>query len=79
MEMKEGPLKHVRADKFQYEERKIDPRTRNGLGETRSSSGIAELRILRLRLLWGLDARGCRLFRRCDIMPWWRRGSYATS
>ena len=25
MEIKEGPLKHVRADKVQYDERKIDP------------------------------------------------------
>ena len=28
MEIKEGPLKHVWADKIQYEERKIDPRAR---------------------------------------------------
>ena len=28
MEIKEGPLKHVRADKVQYEERQIDPYAR---------------------------------------------------
>ena len=26
----------------------------------------------------GLDAHGCLLLWRRDIVPWWRRGSYAT-
>ena len=30
MEMKEGPLKHVHADKVQFEKIKIDPCARNG-------------------------------------------------
>ena len=37
MEIKEGPLKHVWADKVQYEERKIDPLTQ-ALGGTRQGS-----------------------------------------
>ena len=48
-------------------------------GEMRSSLGVVKLGILRLRLSRGLDARGCRLLRRCSVMPWWRRGSYATN
>ena len=47
-------------------------------GKMRSSLGIVKLGILRLRLSRGLDARGCRLLRRRTVMPWWRRGSYAT-
>ena len=47
-------------------------------GEMRSSLGIVKIGILRLRLSRGLDARGCRLLRRRSVMPWWRRGSYAT-
>ena len=38
-----------------------------------------KLGILRLRLSRGLDARRCRLHRRRSVMPWWRRGSYATN
>ena len=37
-----------------------------------------KLGILHLRLSRGLDARRCRLHRRRSVMPWWRRGSYAT-
>ena len=47
-------------------------------GEMRSSLGVVKLGILHLRLSRGLDARGCRLLRRRTVMPWWRRGSYAT-
>ena len=47
-------------------------------GEKRVSLGVVKLGILRLRLSRGLDARRCRLHRRRSIMPWWRRGSYAT-
>ena len=43
-------------------------------GEMRSSLGVVEIGILRLRLSRGLDAHGCR---RRSVMPWWRRGSYA--
>ena len=48
-------------------------------GEMRSSLGVVKLSILCLRLSRGLDARGCRLLRRRSVMPWWRRGSYATT
>ena len=48
-------------------------------GEMRSSLGVVKLGILRLRLSRGLDARGCRLLRRRSVMPWWQRGSYATT
>ena len=48
-------------------------------GETRSLHSVAEVSILRLCLSRGLDARGCRLLRRRGVMPWWRRGSYATT
>ena len=47
-------------------------------GETRSLRGVVEVSILRLCLPRGLDARGCRLLRRHGVMPWCRRGSYAT-
>ena len=48
-------------------------------GEMRSSLGVVKLGILRLRLSRGLDARGCQPLRRRSVMPWWRRGSYATT
>ena len=48
-------------------------------GEKRASLGVVKLGILRLRLSRGLDARRCRLHRRRSVMPWWRRGSYATT
>ena len=48
-------------------------------GKTRSLHSVAEVSILRLCLSRGLDARGCRLLRRRGVMPWWRRGSYATN
>ena len=48
-------------------------------GEMRSSLVVLKLGILRLRLSRGLDARGCRLLRCRSVMPWWRRGSYATT
>ena len=42
---------------------KIGPRMRAWsvveCGEMKSSSGIAKIGILRLRSLWGVDARGC--------------------
>ena len=47
--------------------------------EMRSSLGVVKLDILHVRLSRGLDARGCRLLRRRSVMPWWRRGSYATT
>ena len=48
-------------------------------GEMKSSLGVVKLGILRLRLSRGLDARGCRLLQRHSVMPWWQRGSYATT
>ena len=48
-------------------------------GEMRSSLGVVKLGILHLRLSRGLDARGCRLLWRRSVIPWWRRGSYATN
>ena len=45
-------------------------------GETKSSSGVAKVSILRLRLSWGLDAHGCRLLLLYGVVPWWRWGSY---
>ena len=54
--------------------RTINPRAR----EMRSSLSVVKVGILRLRLSRGLDARGCWLLRRRSVMPWWRRGSYAT-
>ena len=48
-------------------------------GETRSLRSVAEVSILRLCLSRGLDARGCWLLQLRGVMPWWRRGSYATS
>ena len=79
-----GPLKHVRANKVHNEIKtgKITPRAREPCemcrNEMRSSLGVVKLDILHLRLSRGLDARGCRLLRRRSVMPWWRRGSYAT-
>ena len=60
--------------------RKEDRSTRASLewGETKSSSGVVELCIVRLRMSWGLDASGCRLLRRRGVVPRWRQGSYAT-
>ena len=40
----------------------------------RFSSGVAELDILRIHMLWGLDAHGCRLLWRRGVVPWWQRG-----
>ena len=61
---------------------KITPRAREPSemchGEMKSSLGVVKIGILHLRLSRGLDARGCQLLRRCSVMPWWRRGSYAT-
>ena len=48
-------------------------------GDTKSSSGVVERGVLRLRLSWGLDAHGCRLLRCHGVVPWWRRGTYATT
>ena len=62
--------------------RTINPRAREPDevcgGEMKSSLSVVKVGILRLRLSRGLDARGCWLLRRCSVMPWWRRGSYAT-
>ena len=54
-------------------------RTSSGCGETKSSSDVAEIGVLRLHLSWGLDVRGCRLLQRHGVVPWWQRGSYATN
>ena len=48
-------------------------------GEMKSSLSVVKVDILCLRLSRGLDARGCRLLWRRSVMPWWRRGSYATT
>ena len=75
----------MRANKVHNEIKtaKITPRAREPYemcrGEMRSSLGVVKLGILRLHLSRGLDARGCRLLRRRSVMPWWRRGSYATT
>ena len=74
----------MRANKVHNEIKtgKITPRAREPCemcrSEMRSSLGVVKLGILHLRLSRGLDARGCRLLRRRSVMPWWRRGSYAT-
>ena len=75
----------MRANKVHNEIKtgKITPRAREPCemcrSEMRSSLGVVKLGILHLRLSRGLDARGCRHLRRRSVMPWWRRGSYATS
>ena len=74
-----GLIKFIMKEKTE----KITPRAREPCemcrGKMRTSLGVVKLGILRLRLSRGLDARGCRLLWRRSVMPWWRRGSYATS
>ena len=40
MEIKEGPLKHVQADKVQYDERKIDPSAQARGGARRGPQAV---------------------------------------
>ena len=82
-EVNTNPIKLVRSEKFICNRKgKIGPRARaqtvGDSGEKRSSSGVAKVGILRLRFLWMLNAHGCQLLLRRGVVPWWRRGSYAT-
>ena len=73
-EDKRGPAKNTCGSrKFKMGKEDRSTRARAGsvidLSETTSSSSVAEIGILRLRLSWGLDARGCRLLRRRGVVP----------
>ena len=79
MEIKEGPLNTCGPIKFKTRKDGRFMRASSERSEMRSSSGVVKLDILRLRLSWGLDTRGCRLLRHRGVMPWRQRGSYTTT
>ena len=76
-EINADPLKTYGPNEFINEGRrmgKIGPRARArsvvDRGEMKSSSGVAKIGILRLRLSWGLDTHGCWLLLRLGVVPW---------
>ena len=70
-----GSAKHVQSEEVHKQHRKDRSTCESSeCGETKSSSGVAKIDILCLRLSWGLDAHGCRLLQRRDVVPWWQWG-----
>ena len=73
------PLKHVRSKKFISNGNIKSTCASSECGETKSTSGVVEVGILCLHLLWGLDACGCQLLRRRGVVPSWNGGHHAST
>ena len=70
-----GPTKCINEGRRKGKDRST--RASSECSETTSSRSVAKISILRLRLSWGVDTRGCQLLWRRGVVPWWRRESYA--